>query len=148
MSAMRAPCDTSLATSMPGWPRIGSRRASLAPPWRPPKNGASLTPATAIRLVAIAVHAMTTPIIPAETDTEQQMLRARHLDLDYLSMQEVWAERELLGAHLARLIFWRQRRLRIVRRDHGGVLIDERAWAEERVQHLDRLLARSRGRVA
>ena len=85
-------------------------------------------------------------LIPDETASEEQSLRARHQDLDDLAPADVWAELILLRPHLARLLFQRQRRLCIVRTDHG-VLVDEREWATERIERLERLLAR-RGRAA
>lgn len=84
---------------------------------------------------------MTTPIIPDETNTLEDMRRARHRDLPNLTIQEAWAEHVIIRQHLAWLVMSKRRHLRIVRRD-GCALVDEKQWCGERVAHLERLLAR------
>jgi hypothetical protein len=98
--------------------------------------------------ITVGMDTMTpAPIIPNEFETEEQMRRARHLDLDQLSTEAAWAELMLLRPHLARLIL-RHRRPRLVVRMDGGHLVDEREWATERVRHLDRLLSKASRAVA
>ena len=47
-------------------------------------------------------------LVPDPLDSEDQQRRFRHLDLEYLSSRELWAERRLIANALAQMVFDRQ----------------------------------------
>lgn len=86
-------------------------------------------------------------IIPDASQTYEAWQRATHADLAELEPARAWAELILLRQHLARLVWQRSRRLRVVTTTPSGDIVDERQWTIDRIDRLERLLAR-RGRAA
>jgi hypothetical protein len=73
----------------------------------------------------------------------EELERFQHRDICTLSPAQAWAERELLGARLADLIFQRETgRLATV---EESLPVYEREWIAERLKRLGRSVTRKAG---
>ena len=79
-------------------------------------------------------------LIPNPLRTYEECERYQHRDIGNLTPTQAWAERELLGARLASLIFEGEDG-RLVSVDHGTTIYESQ-WIQERLKHLARRVDR------